>query len=158
MAYKAVDNIVIENAKIIFRNFEGKETKFNRAGARNFCVVIEDPQMAQKLIDDGWNIRTLRARDEYEEPRHYIPVTVSFNNIPPKIYIITKKNKAEITEDTVSNLDYVEIRNADLIIRPYNWEVNGKTGIKAYLKTMYITLEEDEFAEKYDHYLEDDVF
>jgi hypothetical protein len=144
-----IGNLAIEDARFIFRNFEGKEGKYNRAGDRSFCLVIPDEDMANQLSEDGWNVKALPARDDDEEVVYYISVSVNYQNIPPEIYIITRHGKELMTEDMVASLDYADILTADVIVRPYNWEVNGKTGVKAYLKTMYVTIQEDEFAAKY---------
>ena len=141
-------NIAIEGAKLLFRNFEGAEDKFNRAGDRNFCVSLTQ-EKADELSAQGWNVRVIEPHDDYDDPLFYINVAVQYKNIPPKIYLVTSRGKTLLDENTVGEIDHIDIANADLIISPYHWEVNGKRGVKAYLKTAYITMEEDEFAYKY---------
>lgn len=142
-------NIRIEDAKIRFRNFSGKEGRFNPAGRRNFCVFLDETSAAE-LADEGWNIKWLQPRTEDDEPQAYIQVAVSYSNIPPKVWLVTSKQKTLLDEDTINALDWAELESVDLVIRPYNYDVNGKIGVKAYLKTMYAKIVEDEFADKYE--------
>lgn len=142
------NNIVIENGRIGFRNFSGKEGKFNPAGRRNFCVFL-DSDLARILEADGWNVRWLEPRDPQEDKQAYLQVAVSYDNIPPKIVLVTSHGKTILDEESVNLLDWAEIKEVDLIIRPYNWDVNGKSGVKAYAKSMYVTIAEDEFEQKY---------
>lgn len=139
-----LEHLIIKNAHIIFRNFRGEEGRYNRSGDRNFCVVIDDPDWAQQLREAGWNVRYLEPNKDYDEGLYYLPVEVSYKKKPPRIVVKTSKSRVEIDEDSIETLDYADILNAKLSVRPYYWEVNGKSGIKAYLKSLHVTLEEDE--------------
>lgn len=150
---RRMDDLVIEGARLIFRNFSGKADQYNREGDRNFNVVIDNEEFAQRLIKEGWNIKVRLPKEDGEEVMYRLPVKVNFSSdYPPTIWKVNAGNNlVMITEDIVGRLDRANIRNVDLIISPYFWEVNGKSGVKAYLKTMYITLEENVLEEKYAH-------
>lgn len=148
------EDLVIEDAELRFKNFSGKEGRYNARGSRNFCVLLK-PEDAQTLIDEGWNIRFLNPRDPEDEPVPYMQIKVQYGEHGnPIIYLVTeidgkpvKKNK--LSEEEIDVLDWAEIKHVDMTVRPYNYDVNGKKGIKGYLKIMYVTIAEDKFASKY---------
>ncbi len=141
-------HITFDDARILFRNFAGAEGKYNRQGDRNFCVVIP-PEFVQPMLEDGWNVKTLPPREDGGDPLHYMKVSVSFKNRPPRIAVITHKGRTPIGEDLVEMLDFVDIAKVDLIVRPYRWEIKGEKGVSAYLKTMFVTILEDELELRY---------
>lgn len=142
--------VLMEGVRIIFRNFAGKEGMYNREGDRNFAVLLDD-EVANAMAADNWNVKWLRPRDDEEEqsPQAYLPVSVNFKGRPPRIVVITSRGRTNLDESQVEMLDWANILNVDLIVRPYEWMVNNKTGIKAYLQSIYVTIEEDALEIKY---------
>lgn len=146
--------ILMEGAEILFRNFAGREDMYNAEGNRNFCVLLDD-ELAEQLIKDDWNVKELRAREEGDTPQKYIQVSVKYRGRtgakirPPKIWMRTSKGRTLLDEDSCELLDYVDIEKADLIIRPFQWAVSGKTGVKAYVQTLFVTIAEDPLEMKY---------
>ena len=144
-----VNNINIEGAMIIWKNFSGERDKFN-PGKRGFSVVIDDTVMADELRQEGWNVkdRPLQEGADDSEQEWTLPVKLNMNRYT-QVWLIVGNHKTLLDEDTVSQLDVVDIVNCDISIRPYEWEMNGRTGITAYVDSVYVTIRENKFAEKY---------
>lgn len=142
--------ITLEDVRILFRNFSGLPGRFNAAGNRNFNVAI-DEKTAAAMLQDGWNIKYLQPREEGDPIQAILEVRVHYSErgAPPRIVMITSRGKTNLDESMVALLDWADIVNVDLIIRPYEWEVSGRTGIKAYLKSLYVTIREDDLEKKY---------
>lgn len=143
-----VKSFMVEDARIIFRNFAGKEGQYNREGDRNFAVILT-PEAALDLEQDGWNVRYLAGREDGEPDTPYIQVSVSFKTRPPRVMLLTSTTRTQLDESSVELLDWADIQVADLIARGYEWNVNGKTGTKAYLQSLFVTIEEDALERKY---------
>lgn len=139
----------IDDAKIIFKNFEGRGDKFNREGDRNFSLLIEDPNTADALVKEGWNVKIKPGRDEDEEPFMRLPVKVKFTEYGPNVYLRTLDRVNKLDEESISCLDNIDIESVNMDIRPYDWEVNGRTGRTAYLQSMEVVQRIDRFSARY---------
>lgn len=139
----------IDDARIVYRNFSGKASMYNREGDRNFSVVIPNRDIADELIDAGWNVKVKPPREDGDEPFIHLPVKIKFNGRGPIVYIRSGKAMVKLNEDTIDQLDNISILSVDLDIRPYDWNINGKCGRTAYLQSICVTQEVDRFAEKY---------
>ena len=139
----------IDDCRIIYRNFSGIGSPYNREGDRNFAVIIPDAETADALVREGWSVKVKPPREEGDEPFRYMAVKVKFNDFGPKIYLQSGSARRELNPDTVSCLDRIEIESVNMDLRPYDWERNGETGRSAYLQGMWVTQRLDRFAERY---------
>jgi hypothetical protein len=156
--------VVMYGVRLVFRNFKGKEGPYNAEGTRTVGVIIPE-DIAEAMTNDGWNVKRLNPSEEEQEQGieqgpPWLPIEVAYDKgRPPKITLVTSRGKTVLDNDTVSTLDDVDIAvdeetgnpKCDLIVRPFFWGPNamGNSGVKAYLKSMYVTIEEDELDRKY---------
>lgn len=145
----------IDDARITFRNFSGVATAYNRAGDRNFALIIPDQEMATALMDDkneygvSWNVKIKEPREEGDEPFIYLPVKVNFGGRGPKVHLICGNSRTRLDEDTIGLLDEIDIQSVDLDIRPYDGTGNYGPYRSAYLQAMYVTQAVDRLDMKY---------
>lgn len=148
---KRVPDLYIENGQIVFKNFAGVARQFNHEGDRNFCVFIDDPEMAERMREDGWNVKIRAPREDGEEPRNYIKVNVSYRYQTPDVYVISGRKRVPYTEEMIGALDQADVMSADLTIQASvrEDEDTGETKISGYLREAYFTLRESHWADKY---------
>lgn len=140
--------VTMENVQIIYRNFAGREGRYNKAGERSFSVLLP-VEVAENMAKDGWNVK-FPVNTEERDLLPHLQVKVNFDSErPPRVIQVTSRGRTALTDETVAVLDYADIKNVDLIVNPYQWEVNGKHGVSAYLQSAYITIEEDALELKY---------
>jgi hypothetical protein len=159
------EELKLEGVRLIWRNFAGEKRLYNESGKRSFSIPLEEP-MALELREIGWNVKDNQKkvdRGEADELLYHLDVTVKMDGRrPPRLFLISKKwdhqtneevsRRTPLDEDTISNLDYAEFDNVDLIIRPFNWgPIQGNYGVTAYLKTGFFFLHQDDLERKYAH-------
>lgn len=129
----------VKDARLIFKNFGGRPTKFNsEGGKRGTGLEIDDPAACQKLIDDGWNVKCRKDRETgvmYEpfEELEDGSVVIPFVNLviryhhdgddsrDPKVYLHTSEDDVRgtlLNEAALNELDYVNIKKCIIRIRP----------------------------------------
>lgn len=143
-------NLVIDNARIIYRNFTGAPSQYNREGDRNFSLILNDQDIVDALIADGWNVKIKAPREEGDMPFMHLPVKVRFNDWGPTVYLRSGKNMVKLDEESIAQLDHIDIEFVDMELRPYDWQrPDGASGRSAYLASMCVTQKVDRYMARY---------
>lgn len=153
-----LDKLRLDGVTLIFKNFRGEKGQFNEAGNRTFSIYLDDMDLIEDLQKDGWAVKFLRNEDG-EITGGHLQVKLNYaSRYPPRVHKVVESNRTPtaLSEATVEMLDYLPIKSADVILNPYEWNVRGESGIKAYLDTMYAVIEENELDLKWANYADED--
>lgn len=152
--------VEIDDARILWPNFEGRVDEFHPNGERDFHLIIPNEEIKEALVNDvnewgvGWNVKINAPRDPDDMPFMKLKVKVKFNQRGPKIRLVTNGRTQFLDEESAACLDYAHIKRVDLDIRPYDdiSKLSGKPFRTAYLQEIRVEQEvsrfDDRFAEE----------
>lgn len=143
----------IDNARITYRNFEGRPDQFTREGDRSFSLIIPNQELANELLDDknefgvGWNVKIRPPREEGDEPFMHMKVKLKFSGRGPNIYLVNGNTKRLIDEESARILDEIDIDYVNLDVRPYDDEGRFGPFRSAWLQNMEVHMRPNRFAD-----------
>lgn len=134
-----------------YRNFAGRPSKIHpNGGVREFAILIEDPDEAQKLIEFGFNVKTY---DYKGEDYNYLSIKVNYytregNPIeyPPRFKIFTANNWCFYEEQNIKELDTAYLVDVNLKFNPSYRDIGGKHYVTPYLRSFQAALIDDDFS------------
>lgn len=143
------ETIVLKDIGVLFRNFSGEARQFNSAGDRNFNAQVTEEQ-AEMLRKKGFRIRVVQPNKYNDETTYLLKVKVSYRFDAPNVYVLSDVGKRRLDEDTIGELDHVSIAKCDISIVGSNWVMpSGETGVTAYLRSAYVSLNVDPLDAEY---------
>lgn len=122
------------DCRICYKNFSGNPSQFNRAGDKNFNLIV-DEEYVDKLREFGYNVK---EKQSDEGPWFVLPVKVKFNDYGPDCFIKNGRKMTKLDNDTIAMLDNIALENIQMDVRPYNYTMNGG-GTSAYLSGLCVS-------------------
>lgn len=141
--------LMVDNARITFKNFGGRAGRFNREGDRSFSLIIPNEDIANRLIADGWNVKIKAPREEGDAPFMHMKVKVKYGRSDIPAYLISGDKRVELDSESIACLDTMDIMSVDLDIRPWD-HPSGEYARSAYLQAIRVTQAVNRFDQEYD--------
>ena len=158
----------LDGVHIRKRNFRGERVKYNDRGNRT-CLLILDKEQAERagfktiadfvdhLRSENWKVGFFPVRDDDEEPDAFMQVNAVYNEYEhPNIYLKNGRSSILLDEESVGEIDYADIANVDCILYLNHWKYDGSEGYNNRIKSMEVTILEDEITYRNSRFNNDD--
>ena len=161
------NSIAFNNADLgrgTWSNFSGGPLPWDPNNKKRTFTIFLTEEEYIRLRDLGWNVKERKSENASEPATYHLKVTVNYDvsrKLQPRIWMTRDSGDPVLLEpEDLFQLDSEDIiiTRAKVLIRPYDWEwgtgKNVRTGRKAMLKQMCVSIEQDHddfMAEFFNH-------